>query len=250
MAGHSKWANRQHRKGRQDAVRGKAFSRCSREIIVAARSGGGNPEINNRLRLAIQEARGVNMPADTIERAIKRGTGELEGTSYEEVTYEGYGPGGVALMIRALSDNRQRTVADVRSILNKRGGRMAEAGGVAYLFEPKGVIFVDRSAAEEDTLMEAVLDAGAEDVLADEEQFEVRTAPSDFQAVRDAVEAAGIETSSAELTMVPATTMPVRDDQARSLLKLLEELDDQEDVQQVYANFEVDDALLAEATKN
>lgn len=246
MAGHSKWANRQYRKGRQDAARGKLFSRCSREIIVAARQGGGDPDKNTRLRLAIQAAKDANVPADTIQRAIKRGTGELEGVDYEEATYEGYGPGGVALMIQTLSDNQQRTVAALRNALGKRGGNMGVAGCTAYLFEPKGIIFVDKSVTDEDTLMEAVLDAGAEDVLEDEDQFEVRAAPADFQANREAVERAGIEISSAELTMIPSTTTPVPDDQARSLLKLLQALDDEEDVQKVYANFEVSDDVLAE----
>ncbi len=244
MAGHSKWANRQYRKGRQDAARGKLFGKCSREIIVAARQGGGNPNTNNRLRLAIQAAKDVNMPADRIERAIRRGTGELEGVHYEEGTFEGYGPGGVALMITVLTDNRDRTVADLRHILKRRGGSLGESGCTAFMFNPKGVIMVDKAQADEDTLMEVVMDAGGEDLLDSGDAWEVRTAPEDFQAVREAIEAAGIEFSSAELSMVPQVLTVVDDDKARPLLALLEELDDHDDVQKVYANFEISDEVL------
>jgi len=246
MAGHSKWANRIHRKSRQDAKRGKIFGKLSREIIVAARMGGGDPLTNNRLRLAIEVARGASMPLDNIDRAIKRGTGEADGVSYEEITYEGYGPGGAALMLSCLTDNRQRTVAEVRSIFDKRGGRLGESGSVGWMFEQKGVIIINQGPnVDGEQLFLLAADAGAEDVQEDEETYEVRTDPRSYQAVHDALKEAGYEFERAEVTFVPTNTTQVADDKAKQLLNLLEALDDQDDVQKVYSNFEVSDEVLA-----
>lgn len=245
MAGHSKWANRVHRKTRQDAKRSSLFGKLSREIIVAAREGGGNPDMNLRLRYAIDAARAASMPNDNIENAIKRGTGEVEGVTYESALYEGYGPSGVALMISCLTDNKQRTVAEVRNILKKRDAALGEPGSVAWVFEQKGVITIPRNSADEEALFLAAVDAGAEDVILDDEDyFEVRTLPESFQPVVEAINALELPHERAELTMVPTTTMQVPDDQAAKLLALLEELDDHDDVQKVYANFEVSDEFL------
>lgn len=245
MAGHSKWANRVHRKTRQDAKRSSLFGKLAREIIVAAREGGGNPDTNLRLRYAIDDARAASMPNDNIESAIKRGTGEVEGVTYESAVYEGYGPAGVALMISCLTDNKQRTVAEVRNILKKRDAALGEPGSVAWVFEQKGVITIPRDSADEEALFLAAVDAGAEDVILDDEDyFEVRTAPGSFQQVIEAINALELPHERAELTMVPTTTMQVPDEQAAKLLTLLEELDDHDDVQKVYANFEVSDEFL------
>jgi YebC/PmpR family DNA-binding regulatory protein len=246
MAGHSKWANRIHRKSRQDQKRGKMFGKLSREIIVAARLGGGDPLTNNRLRLAMESARGASMPVDNIERAIKRGTGEVDGVSYDEITYEGYGPGGAALMLSCLTDNKQRTVAEVRSLFDKRGGRLGESGSVAWMFEQKGVIVVNKGGGVDgEQLFLLAADAGAEDVTEDEETYEVRMDPRNYQAVREALTEAGFELERAEITFVPKSTTEVPDDKARQLLNLLEALDEQDDVQKVYSNFEVSDEVLA-----
>ncbi|MGQ9730100.1 MAG: YebC/PmpR family DNA-binding transcriptional regulator [Candidatus Zipacnadales bacterium] len=246
MAGHSKWANRIHRKSRQDAKRGKLFGKLSREIIVAARLGGGDPETNNRLRLAIEAARSASMPNENIERAIKRGIGEGEGEAYEEVTYEGYGPGGAALMLSCLTDNKQRTVAEVRKLFERAGGNLGEAGSVSWVFEQKGVIIVNKGEnVDGEALFMAAVEAGAEDVEEEDEYFEVRTGPHEFRAVRDALANAGFEFERAEVTYVPNSTTPVPDDKAKSLLNLMEALDDHDDVQKVYANFEISDEILA-----
>lgn len=245
MAGHSKWANRVHRKTRQDAKRSSAFSKLSREIIVAAREGGGNPDTNLRLRYAIDAAREASMPNDNVDNAIKRGTGDVEGVVYESVTYEGYGPGGVALMISCLTDNPQRSVSDLRNILKKKDSSMGEPGSVAWVFEQKGVITVPKSETTEDELFLAAIDAGAEDVLTDDEDmFEVRTAPRDLHGVAQAIAEAGIKAERAEVTMIPTNTTPVSDSDAPKLLGLLEELNDHDDVQKVFANFEVSDEAL------
>lgn len=245
MAGHSKWANRVHRKSRQDAKRSSLFSKLSREIIVAAREGGGSPETNIRLRYAIEAARAASMPNENIENAIKRGTGEVEGVTYESVVYEGYGPAGVALMISCLTDNKQRTVAELRSVLKRKDGTLSEPGSVTWVFEPKGVITIPRSAADEETVFLAAVEAGAEDVITDDEDYyEVRTSPQDFQRVMEAITALQLPYERAELTMIPINSMPVPDDQAGKLLSLLEELDDLDDVQKVYANFEVSDEIM------
>ena len=246
MAGHSKWANRIHRKSRQDAKRGKLFGKLSKEIIVAARMGGGDPSVNNRLRLGIEAARAVSMPVDNIERAIKRGTGEIDGVSYEEITYEGYGPGGAAMMLTCLTDNKTRTVAEVRRLFDRAGGNLGEAGSVAWMFEQKGVLVVARGEkVDGDELLLAAADAGADDVTEEDEYFEIVTDPRDYQGVHDALKEAGYEFDRAELTFVPRSNVPVPDDRARNLLNLMEQLDDHDDVQQVYSNFEVSDEALA-----
>ena len=245
MAGHSKWANRVHRKTRQDAKRSSIFGKLSREIIVAAREGGGNPDTNLRLRYAVDAARAASMPNDNVDNAIKRGTGEVDGVTYENVVYEGYGPAGVALMISCLTDNKQRTVAELRSILKKRDCSLGEPGSVTWVFEPRGVITIPRDAADEEELFMAAVEAGAEDVLTDDEDYlEVRTPPDSFQAVVEAIQAMDLPHDRAELTMVPTTTTPVPDGDAQRLLTLLDELDDHNDVQRVYANFEMSDELL------
>lgn len=246
MAGHSKWANRLHRKSRQDAKRGKLFGKLSREIIVAARMGGGDADINNRLRLAIQAARDASMPTDNIERAITRGTGALEGESYEEITYEGFGPGGAALMLACMTDNKQRTVAEVRKILEKAGGNLGSTGSVAWMFEQKGVIVVSKGdSVDGEKLFDAAVEAGAEDVAEEDDYFEVPTDARNFQAVHDALKAAGFELERAEVTYVPSSSTPVPDDEATRLLNLLEALDEHDDVQKVYSNFEVSDDVMA-----
>jgi YebC/PmpR family DNA-binding regulatory protein len=246
MSGHSKWANRVHRKTRQDSKRSALFSKLSREIIVAAREGGGSPDTNIRLRYAIDAARAESMPNDNIDNAIRRGTGEVEGVTYEPVTYEGRGPAGVALMIACLTDNKQRTVAELRNLLRKKDGSMGEPGSVAWAFEAKGVITVPRADVDEEELFMQAIDAGAEDVLTDDEEFlEVRTAPQDFHKVTEALTAAGVPHERAELTMIPSSTTQVPDDQAGKLFSLLEDLEDQDDVQKVYAAFEVSDEALA-----
>lgn len=240
MSGHSKWHNIRLRKGKQDAERGKLFTRIAKEIIVAAKNGGGNPDSNLRLRMAIQTARQNSMPADNIKRAVQRGTGEIEGANYEELTYEGYGPGGVAILVECLTDNRQRTVADVRSIFSKNGGRLGESGSVGYLFTPKGLIVIEPRTTTEDRLMELAIEAGAEDVQPTEDGgFEVTTAPEDLAAVRGALDEAGIAYASAELTMVPATTVALAGKEAGQVLRLVERLEDHDDVQNVHANFDI-----------
>jgi YebC/PmpR family DNA-binding regulatory protein len=246
MAGHSKWANRLHRKSRQDAKRGKLFGKLSREIIVATRLGGGDPETNNRLRLAIQAAREASMPMDNVERALKRGTGELDGESYEEIVYEGFGPGGAALMLACMTDNKQRTVAEVRKILEKAGGNLGSTGSVAWMFEQKGILIVnDREKVDGDELFDVAVEAGAEDVAEEDEYYEVCTDPRNFQAVHDSLQEAGFEFERAEVTYVPTSSAPVPDSEATRLLSLLEALDEHEDVQKVYSNFEVSDEVMA-----
>ncbi|MCP3956205.1 MAG: YebC/PmpR family DNA-binding transcriptional regulator [Desulfobacterales bacterium] len=236
MSGHSKWSTIKHKKAATDAKRGKIFTKLIKEITIAARMGGGDPEANPRLRTAINAARSENMPKDNMDRAIKKGTGELEGVSYEEVTYEGYGAGGAAVYIESLTDNKNRTVADIRYIFSKAGGNMGESGCVGYLFDKKGYLVVEKSATDEDTLMEAALDAGAEDVREDSDNFEVITEPGDFEAVQVAIEAAGIATIAAEITMLPQTVTPVAGKEAEQVMRLMENLEDCDDVQKVYTN--------------
>ena len=248
MSGHSKWHNIRLRKGKQDAERGKTFTKLAKEIIMAAKNGGGNPDANNRLRTAIATARQNSMPADNIKRAIQRGTGEIEGVNYEELSYEGYGPGGVAVMVNCLTDNKQRTVADVRAIFNKNGGTLGTTGSVGYLFTPQGVIIIEDGAATEDKLFEVAIEAGAEDVQAlDEGGFEVTTAPEDLQAVREAIEAAGVPVESAEQTMIPSTTVHLEGKEAAQVLRLVDALEDHDDVQNVHANFDIPDEALETA---
>lgn len=247
MAGHSKWANIKHRKGAVDAKRGKIFTRLIKEITVAARMGGGDPDGNPRLRSAIASARSENMPKDNITRAIKKGTGELEGEVYDEILYEGYGPGGVAVLVECMTDNRNRTVAEVRHAFSKSNGNLGESGCVAYMFDKKGVIQVDGSTTNEEELMDMAIEAGADDVEEDGDQFQVVTAPEDFDEVRENLEKAGVTISEASLTMIPSNTVEVTDEkQAKSLIKLLQTLEDNEDVQNVHANCDIDDALMEE----
>lgn len=248
MAGHSKWANIKHRKSRQDAARGKVFSKLIREITVAAREGGGEEANNPRLRAAVLNAKAENMPAVNIERAIKKGTGDLEGASYESAIYEGYGPGGVAVFVEALTDNRNRTVSEVRHLFSKYNGGMAESGAVAWVFDQQGLIAVPKAGVEEDDLMLVALDAGAEDIAEEDGRYEIYAALSDFERVRKAIEDAGIDIERAELTRVAQNTVPIAGKTARQLLTLMEMLEDNDDVQRVYANFEIDDAELTALT--
>ena len=243
MAGHSKWANIKHKKAREDAKRGKIFTKIAREIIVAARLGGGDPDHNPRLRRAIQKAKSYNMPKENIERAIKRGTGELEGTSFEEVIYEGYGPGGVAILIEAITDNRNRTVSEIRTIFTKHGGSLGEAGCVAWMFDKKGMITVE--GVDEDRLMEIAIEAGAEDVREEEGVFQVITAPDELEDVREQLEQRGVTIKEATLTYIPQSTVRVEGEKAEKLIKLLDALENHDDVQNVYANFDVPEEVLS-----
>ncbi len=245
MAGHSKWANIKHRKGAQDAKRGKIFTKLIREITVATRLGGPDASANPRLRAAIENALSHNMPKDTIERAIKRGSGEQEGTALEEVRYEGYGPNGVAVMVDCMTDNRNRTVAEVRHAFSKMGGNLGTSGSVAYLFTEQGVLSYPPG-VDEDRLMEAALEAGAEDVVSnDDGSIDVLTTPEDFGRVKDALAAAGLEPESAEVTMRASTTVSLDEDDARTMLKLLDMLEDLDDVQRVYSNADISEQVLA-----
>jgi YebC/PmpR family DNA-binding regulatory protein len=245
MSGHSKWATIKRKKGATDAARGKVFSKCIKEITIAARHGGGDPEGNPRLRAAISAAKAVNMPSTNIERAIKRGTGEIEGAHYEETRYEGYAPGGVALLVEIATDNKNRTAGEIRQIFTKHGGALGEAGSVAYLFKPRGVILVEKTATTEDALMEIVLDAGADDVNSEGESFEVLTPPAALEGVKEALAKQGVATLSAELTRVASQLVPVTAKDAGQLLKLVDTLEEHDDVQKVFANFSVPDEVLA-----
>jgi YebC/PmpR family DNA-binding regulatory protein len=247
MSGHSKWHSIKHKKGALDAKRGKLFTKFIKEITVAARYGGGDPDGNARLRKAILDAKAGNMPNDTIERAIRRGTGEEEGVNYEEITYEGYGPGGVALLIEAMTDNRNRTVAEIRHLFSKNGGNLGETGSVGWMFEKKGYIVVDKAAKAEDELFELAIDAGAEDLRDDEENFEIITSQDNFDAVLSAVKSAGIEPQVSEITMVPQNYIKLEGQEARQMLKLMEALEDHDDVQKVSANFDISEADMAAA---
>ena len=247
MAGHSKWAGIKHKKAIVDAQRGKAFSKVIREITAAARLGGGHPEANPRLRLAVQKAREVNLPKDSLEKAIKRGTGELEGQAFEEMTIEGYGPGGVAILVELLSDNKNRTSAEIRSLFAKHEGNVAGAGSVSWLFQKKGQLTLAAAGLDQDRLMEAALEAGAEDLVVEGDLATVTTSPQAFEAVKQALQQAGFHWESAEIAMVPSSTVRVEDaGKAKSLLALLDALEDQDDSQHVYANFDIPDAILAE----
>lgn len=247
MSGHSKWHNIRLRKGKQDAERGKIFTKVAREIIVAAREGGGSPDTNLRLRIAIQKARDASMPADNIKRAIQRGTGELEGAQYEEVRYEGYGPAGVAVLVECLTDNRNRTVADLRAIFNKCGGNLGESGSVAWMFHQRGVLSIPADSTTEDDVLLAALDAGAEDIRTEGDSIEVECAPEALPAVRQALTDAGIAFNMAELSMIPQSTVQVEGKEASQVLRLMDGLEDHDDVQHVYANFDMPDEVLQAA---
>ncbi|MGH9942069.1 MAG: YebC/PmpR family DNA-binding transcriptional regulator [Pyrinomonadaceae bacterium] len=242
MSGHSKWHTIKHKKGALDAKRGKLFTKLIKEITVAARVGGGDPEANARLRKAVSDAKGGNMPNDTIARAIRRGTGEEEGVTYEEILYEGYGPGGVAVMVDAMTDNRNRTVAEIRHLFAKNGGNLATSGAVNWIFEKKGYIVVAKDAKPEDELFEIVTDAGAEDLRDDEDIFEVITAPEDFDVVLEAVKKAGIEPQVAEVEMIPKEYKKLEGNEAKQMIKLMEALEDNDDVQKVSANFDISES--------
>jgi YebC/PmpR family DNA-binding regulatory protein len=245
MSGHSKWHSIKHKKGALDAKRGKLFTKLIKELTIAARTGGsGDPNQNPRLRKTVNDAKAANMPNDTIDRAIKRGTGELEGANYEEITYEGYGPGGVAVMVNATTDNRNRTVSELRHLFSKNSGNLGESGSVAWMFNKKGQIIIDATSKSEDEMMEIALEAGAEDMQNDGESYQVLTAPEDFLTVLDAIKNKGIEPISSEIAMIPQNTIKLDGSQAAQMLKLYDALDDHEDVQSVYANFEIDDAVL------
>ena len=239
MSGHSKWSTIKHKKAAKDAKRGKLFTKLIKEITVAAKLGGGDINANPRLRTAVTTARANSMPADNIDRAIKKGTGELEGVTYEEVTYEGYGPGGAAVLVMAMTDNRNRTVSELRHLFGRFGGNMGESGCVAWMFAKKGVLTVDKQTADEERLIEVALEAGADDVADDGDVFTVSTPPDAFEAVKQALDKAGIATASAELGMVPSTTLNLTGTQAEQTLKLVEELEDHDDVQEVAANFDI-----------
>ncbi|MDA1184829.1 MAG: YebC/PmpR family DNA-binding transcriptional regulator [Acidobacteria bacterium] len=241
MSGHSKWHTIKHKKGATDAKRGKIFTRIIKELTVAARSGGGDPEMNPRLRTVIADAKANNMPRDNIERAIRRGTGEEPGVSYDEITYEGYGPGGVALMIETLTDNKNRTVGEIRHMLGKHAGNLAAENSVAWMFSRKGQILVQRGPIDEDQLLSAALEAGAEDVNDDEGGWEVICPPEVFDNVRDAVTALGITPDSAAIVMIPQSLVSLAGREAQQMLKLMEAIEDQDDVQHVWANFDVDE---------
>ncbi|MBW1926684.1 MAG: YebC/PmpR family DNA-binding transcriptional regulator [Deltaproteobacteria bacterium] len=250
MSGHSKWSTIKHKKAMQDAKRGKAFSRIIKEIMVAARIGGGDLGANPRLRTAVAAAKAENMPKDNIERAIKKGTGELEGVNYEEVTYEGYGPGGVAILVETISDNRQRTVADIRHLFSRMGGSLGEPGSVAWLFEKKGLLLVEKNKVDEEELMTIALEANADDIQEQESEWEIYTAPEDFEDVKSALESNGIPVLSGEVTMLPGNTVGIEDEkQAGQLLKLMEALEENSDVQDVYANFDIPDEILGKVSQ-
>lgn len=243
MAGHSKWANIRHRKAQVDAQRGKLFAKVIRAIITAAREGGGDPEKNPRLRLAIQWAREVNMPSENVKKAIQRGTGEIPGAAYEEVSYEGYGPGGVAVLVEAVTDNRNRTTAEIRHIFSRYGGSLGEVGCVSWVFERRGILTFE--GVSEDKVMEIALDAGAEDVrVQDDGTIEVVTDPKDFMSVREAFEKSNIKPVRAEVTMIPKSTTRLEGEDAVRMLKLMEALEDHDDVQHVYANFDIPDEIM------
>jgi YebC/PmpR family DNA-binding regulatory protein len=248
MAGHSKWANIRLRKGKQDAVRGKLFTKVSREIIVAAKEGGGNPDANARLRLAIQKARDASMPQDKIKNAIQRGTGEVEGANYEEIVYEGYGPGGTAVMVEVMTDNRNRTVSEIRNIFSRAGGSLGENGCVAWVFDRKGFVSIPKDGLDEDTVMMAALDAGAEDVRTEEESFDVITEPEALNPVRQALTDAQITFAVAEVTRLPKSTVSLTGKEAQQMLRLMENLEDHDDVQNVHANFDIDASVMAALT--
>ena len=246
MSGHSKWSSIKHKKAATDAKRGKVFSKIIKEVTVSARLGGKDPSANPRLRTAIATAKAANMPQDNIDRAIKKGVGELPGVTYEEVTYEGYGPGGVAVLVHAMTDNRNRTVAEMRHVFSKNGGNLAEAGAVGWMFELKGLILVEADKADEDVLMELAIEAGAEDLQMEGGNFVITTSPEGFESVRDKLIENEVPLASADLTMVPQSTVELDAEKARRVLKLMDVLEDHDDVQDVYSNFDIPDSVMEE----
>ena len=245
MSGHSKWATIKHKKGATDAKRGKIFTRLIKEITIAAKAGGGDPDGNPRLRTAILAAKAENMPADNIKRAVQHGTGELEGLSYDEITYEGYGPGGVALIVEVLTDNKNRAVSEIRHAFSKNGGNLGAEGAVAWMFSKKAVISIAKDAANEDKLMEIVLESGAEDLNDEGENWEILADPADFETVTNALKAAKIPTETAEITKIASTYTKLEGPQANAMIRLLETIEDLDDTQNVYSNFDFDEAALA-----
>ncbi|MBC8439089.1 MAG: YebC/PmpR family DNA-binding transcriptional regulator [Deltaproteobacteria bacterium] len=241
MSGHSKWSTIKHKKGATDAKRGKIFTKIIKEITVAARMGGGDPETNPRLRSALISARSENMPKDTFERAIKKGIGDLDGVNYEEILYEGYGPGGVAVLVECLTDNRNRTIAEVRQVFNKAGGNVGTDGCVAWMFDKKGLIIVNKEDSDEETLMELALDAGAEDIKEEAESFEIICDPAEFEAVKEAIDAAQIKYEMAEITMIPQNMTKVEGKEAEQMINFMEALDDCDDIQKFYSNADIPD---------
>jgi YebC/PmpR family DNA-binding regulatory protein len=245
MSGHSKWHSIKHKKAAADAKRGKIFTKIIRELSVAARMGGGDPDANPRLRKAVSDAKSVNMPADNIKRAIMKGTGELEGVTYDEITYEGYGPGGVAILLEVLTDNRNRTVSELRHIFSKNGGNIGESGCVAWMFNRKGYLVVEQAQASEDKLLDIILEAGAEDLREDGSNYEIFTPPDKYEDVVEALESANIEIEASNLGQIPQNYVKLEGKQAQQLLRLMEELEDHDDVQNVWANFDIDEEEIA-----
>ncbi|MFV9510900.1 YebC/PmpR family DNA-binding transcriptional regulator [Tepidibacillus sp. LV47] len=247
MAGHSKWKNIMHRKGRQDAIKAKIFTKISKEIFVAVRNGGPDPNVNFKLKLAIQKAKKNNMPSDNIERTIKKALGETD-SNYEEITYEGYGPGGVAVMVQCLTDNRNRTAAEVRHAFNKNGGSLGETGSVTWMFERKGVLIIDKKKTDldEDSIMMMALEAGAEDLKVEEDDYEIYTTPEQFENVKTSLEQQGLEFEEAEITMIPQNTIALTGENAKAMIKLIDALEDLDDVQSVQTNADIDDSEFEE----
>jgi YebC/PmpR family DNA-binding regulatory protein len=245
MSGHSKWSSIKHKKAMVDARRGKMFTKLIRELTSAARAGGGDQEANPRLRTAVASAKGANMPNDTIQRAVQKGTGEIAGETYEEVIYEGYGAGGVAVLVDTLTDNKNRTVAEIRHLFSKHGGGMGENGCVAWMFQRQGFFALDASSIDEDALLELVLEAGGDDVTTENDLYEILTSPESFEGVRSSLEAQGLAPEVAEVTMLPQSTVPIGGKQAEQVLRLMEALDDQDDVRRAYANFDIPDEVMA-----
>ncbi len=247
MSGHSKWHSIRHKKGAADARRGKLFTNLIKEITVAARLGGGDPDGNPRLRAAMAAAKSANMPGENIKRAVQKGTGELPGLSYEDAVYEGYGPGGVAILVEAVTDNKNRTVSDIRHVFSKFGGNLGQSGCVAHLFQRQGLILIDKSSTSEDDLMSVALEAGAEDMREAGEVYEIYTSPQDYDAVLEEIRRHNLEVASADLSMIPQTTMQLAGKPAQQMLRLMESLEDHDDVQKVFANFDIEDAELEAA---
>jgi YebC/PmpR family DNA-binding regulatory protein len=250
MSGHSKWKTNKGKKMAADAKKGAAYTKIIKEITVVAREGGGNPDTNAKLRTVIARARELNMPSDNVKMAIKRGTGELPGVVYETVTYEAYGPGGVAILIEALTDNKNRTTAELRNIMSKKGGNMAGAGSVSWMFTKKGYFLIEKSQAKEEELMTIALDAGAEDFKSDEKNYEIFTSAQDFEKVKQVIQQKGIKWQDAEVTMVPSSTIKLAGNEAKQLLGLIEGLEEHDDVQQVYANFDIPDEILEQVASS